>query len=180
MESEDFSKVAKLLKVVRATLFSLPVIVLSISVLMPAGAPQTVLKVAIGILAVIGYYEVLPHLAGYSLRVEPVIPLKLPLRNPSTVKLLESVSTFFTTWAILRLFDTLLRGNYVLFAISATATWYLAMRVLRSILTKGGLAARATAVVFTALSLVLVLVDSDFKYIEILLKLVEEVVRDTL
>ncbi|MCS7099810.1 MAG: hypothetical protein RMH84_02285 [Sulfolobales archaeon] len=180
MGGGELSRVARLLKIAKALPLSIPAVVLLVLVLVPAEVPQTILRVAIGVLAVVSCYEVLLHLAGYSRRVEPAIFLKFLPRNPGVLRLLEGASTYFIAWALLKQLEALLGRNYALLAVLAAVVLYVTARTLRSALAKKRFSTRLAIATATVSAIGLAIADSDFKYVESLLKLLEEVARSAL
>ncbi|MEM2414051.1 MAG: hypothetical protein QW109_05480 [Sulfolobales archaeon] len=159
-------------------LLSLPIVFLLIAVLLAPEAPRTILRTVVGVLAALGCYEVLLYSAGYTSRLEHVIPTRLSIKRPSLSSLLEYVSLFMLASSIFKLLESSLYTSYpVVIALSLVAT-YFTRRLLKSVLTtlkqKSFVAFVVSAVFVTQVS------DYDIGYLQTLLRFLEEVVRNAL
>ncbi len=166
--------------ILRVALLSLPAVLVATAVLLAPEASRAVLRAAVGLLAAVGCYEVLLHSAGLTSRPEPVIPLRIPLGSPRLSKLLEAFLVFVLLGAIFRLLEDVLHGDYPLVVASSAIAALVLSRLLRFLLSGGGFARRLVLVSLASASLLLLSSDSDFRYLQSLLKLLEEVVRSAL
>ncbi len=166
--------------VLRAALFLLPAVLIAVAIALTPEAPRAVLRAAVGLLAAVGYYEVLLYSAGYTSRPEPAIPLRIPLGSPKSSKLLEAALVFVLLGASFRLLEGAFREDYPLVLASSAVAAYILGRLVRSLLSSGGFAGRLVLVSLALGSLHLFYSDSDFRYLQSLLRLVEEVVRSAL
>ena len=159
---------------------SLPVVFLLAVILLAPEAPRVVLRTVIGVLAALGCYEVLLYSAGYTSRTESLIPLRLSLRSPSPPTLLEYVSLFVLTGSTFKLLEGIFQvSNPVVIALSMVAAYFL-RRTLKSVLTGGGLKRMSAAVFVVGVVFSTTTSDSDIRYLQNLLKLLDEVVRNVL
>lgn len=166
--------------VLRAALLSVPAVLVAAAVLQAPEAPRAVLRAAVGLLAAVGCYEVMLYSAGYTTRPEPMIPLMIPLRAPRSSELLRAILTFALLGALLRLLESALRGDRLIALASSAIVAYLLGRSLGPLLAGGGPLRRLMLVPLASALLLLLLSDSDFRYLQSLLRLVEEVVRSAL
>lgn len=167
-------------RALQLVLASLPAVLVSVAVLLAPEPSSAILRAAIGVLATVGCYEVLLYAAGCTSRVEPVLPIRLSLENPSPGKLLELVVTFILMGSVYRLLEHAFQKNYPIAAVLSVFAAYLLRRQLKSVFSGRSLRKKAIALSVAVALFSTSLSDADVRYLQTLLRLVEEVVRNAL
>lgn len=167
-------------RAIRAVVLSIPALLLLLSTVFAADVPQAVLRAVVGVLAVVGCYEVLAYSAGHTSSVASPIPLRINLAIPRPIKILELSSLFILTVSVFKLFEQLLRGSHPAAVSLSIAASYFIRKLLKPVFSEGRLVRKLVVVSFSVSVFWVFSSDSDIKYVESLTRFLEEVVRDAL
>lgn len=152
----------------------------ALAVALAESVSEALVRLVIGILGVIGCGETVLYSAGYTSELDPLIPLRLKLRTPRLGKILMSLLVFTAGTSIynLLLYLTPNIDRVVSTAISALITCFVARGLSRA------LSGNSLKLIIITIVVVMIFVglssDSDYIYIENLLRLLEEVTRHAL
>jgi hypothetical protein len=156
---------------------SLAIAAVALAVALAGDVSEALVRSVVGVLGAVGCCEVILYSAGYTSRLDPLVPLRIRLRTPKLKKILIGLLIFVAGTSIynMLLYLTSAIDRAVLAAISALITYAVARGLSWAL--SAGLSTRVVAIIVAVATFMVLSSDGDFKYIENLLKLLEEVTR---
>ncbi len=152
----------------------------ALAVALTESVSEVFVRLVVGVLGVIGCGEVVLYSAGYTSKLDHLIPLRLRLRTPGLRKILIGLLAFVVGMSIynMLLYLTPNIDRVVAAAISALTTYFVTRGLSRAISSSPLTLIIVTVV--AVIALVELSSDDDYAYVENLLKLFEEVIRHAL